>query len=127
VDVAIILNLETDEVLGMYHDYLRLLNLDRLMTLYRELGDEDFLLLEYLYHQLKLEGLATKQGIFNIVQMEGKIKSLNCELYGTADEIGRLNSARFQLEREIEELQKKADHFDALLIERGQYRASAYP
>ena len=127
VDVAITLNMEADEVLGLYNDFLRLLNLDKLMTLYRELGDEDFLLLEYLYHQLKWEGLATKQDIFNVVQMEGKIKSLNCELYQAAEDIGRLNSVKFHLEREVEELQKKADHYDALMFERGQYRASAYP
>ena len=90
------------------------------MIIYREMGHKDFLLLEYLYHQLKWEGLATKQDIFNIVQMAGKLQSLNCELYETAEGIGRLNSVKFQLEREIDELQKKADHFDAILLERGQ-------
>ncbi len=33
VDTAIALDMETDEVLGMYSDYLRLLNLQKLMTL----------------------------------------------------------------------------------------------
>ena len=108
VDVAIILNMEADEVLGVYGDFLRLLNLNKLMTLYREMGDEDFSLLEYLYSQLKWEGLATKKDIFNIVQMAGKLKSLNCELYAVAEEIGRLNSVKFHLEGEIEKLQKRS-------------------
>ena len=37
VDVAIVLNIDTDETLGMYSDYLRLLNLQKLMTIYREM------------------------------------------------------------------------------------------
>ena len=126
VDIAIILNIDTDEVLGMHYDYLRLLNLQKLITIYNEIGDGIYLL-EHLYHDLKIEGLGNKQDIFNIVRMTGKLRSLNCELYETAEEIGKLNSAKFQLEREVEELQKKVDHFDALMLERGQYRASAYP
>jgi transposase len=38
VDVAITLNIETDEVLCMYSDYLRLLKLQKLMTIYKEIG-----------------------------------------------------------------------------------------
>jgi hypothetical protein len=60
VSVAIALYLETYEVLRFYTEYLRLLNRDKLMTLYRELDDKDFCLLEFLFHQLKCEGLATK-------------------------------------------------------------------
>jgi hypothetical protein len=126
VDVAIILNVDTDEVLGMYNDYLRLLDLQKLMTLYREMSDNDFHLLEYLYHQLKCEGLANKKDIFNIVQMDGKLKNLNCELYETAEDIGRLNSAKSNLEAEVKELQKKIDHYGSMLLEREQYQDSVY-
>ena len=126
VDIAINLDIETVEVLGMYSDYLRLLNLQKLMTLYWEMED-DIYLLEHLYLDLKNEGLCNKQDIFNIAQMAGNLKSLNCELYETAEDIGRLNSAKFQLERDVEELQKKADHFDALLLERGQYQRLCLP
>jgi hypothetical protein len=108
-------------MLGMYYDYLRLLNLQKLMTIYKEMGD-DIYLLEHLYHDLKSEGLGNKRDIFNIVKMAGKLKSLNCELYETADEIGRLNSAKFQLEGEVEELEKKVDHYDSLLIDGEQYQ-----
>jgi len=99
VDIAIALDIGADEVLGIHNDYLRLLNLDSLMTLYRELEDNDFNLLVYLYRQLRWEGLANKKDIFNIIQMEGNLKSLNCELYETAADIGGLNSTKFQLER----------------------------
>jgi hypothetical protein len=110
VQVAIDLELETDRTMTFLYDFLRLQNLQKLMTIYRELED-DIYLLEYLYHDLKSEGLANKQDIFNIVQMEGKLKSLNCELYQAAEEIGRLNSAKFHLEQEVGELQKKGRPF----------------
>ena len=61
VDVAIVLGIDADEVLGIHSDYLRLLNLQKLLTLYREMGDEDFILLEYLYNQLKWEHLNKKR------------------------------------------------------------------
>jgi hypothetical protein len=118
VDVAITLNIETDEILGLYNDYLRLLNLQKLVTLYRQMDDEDFHLLEYLYNQLKWEGLATKKDIHRIIVAAGELRNLDQALIETAGDVGRLNSTKFQLEREVEELQKKADHFDALLLER---------
>ena len=92
VDIAIALDMETDEVLGMYSDYLRLLNLQKLMTLYREMGDEDFSLLEYLYNQLKWEGLATKKDIHRIIGAAGELRNLDQALIETASDIGRLNS-----------------------------------
>jgi hypothetical protein len=120
VSVAIALDIETDEVLRFYADYLRLLNLGKLMTLYRELDDEDFGLLEYLYHQLKWEGLANKKDIFNVIQMEGKLKSLNCELYETAADIGRLNSVKSNLEKDVDDLTRKVDDYDTVLLKRSQ-------
>ncbi len=119
VDVAITLDMEADEVLGMYSDYLRLLNLDKLITIYNEMGD-DIHLLEHLYHGLKSEGLGNKQDIINIVQMEGKLKSLNCELYAVAADIGRLNSTKFQLERDVDELTRKIGDYDDMLLERSR-------
>ena len=117
VDVAINLNIETDEVLGMYYDYLRLLNLQKLMTLYREMGDEDFSLLEYLYNQLKCEGLATKKDIHRIIEQAGELRNLDQTLIETAADIGRLNSTKFQLERDVDELTRMIDHYDAMLLE----------
>jgi orotate phosphoribosyltransferase-like protein len=52
VDVAIILDIEADEVFGMHSDYLRLSNMDKLVSIYREVGDEIHLL-EWLYNELK--------------------------------------------------------------------------
>ena len=92
VDVAIILNIDTDEVLCLYNDYLRLLNLKKLMTIYKEMGDEDFGLLEYLYNQLKWESLATKKDIHRIIEQAGELRNLDQALIEAAGDVGRLNS-----------------------------------
>lgn len=47
VDVAISLNIEADEILDLHSDYLRLLNMDKLMSMYREMGNEIHLLHAY--------------------------------------------------------------------------------
>ena len=107
VDTAIALDIDTDEVLGVYGDYLRLLNLQKLMTLYREMGDEDFSLLEYLYNQIKWEGLATKRDIHRIIGAAGELRNLDQTLIETASDIGRLNFFKSNLERDVDELTRK--------------------
>jgi hypothetical protein len=62
VDVAITLNLDADYVVTLYEDYLHLLNLDKLITIYKDLGDGIYLL-DYLYHHMKCEGIVTKTKI----------------------------------------------------------------
>ncbi len=49
VDVAITLNIDAWEVLDRFNEYLQLSSKYKLMTIYRELGDDDIQLLEHLY------------------------------------------------------------------------------
>ncbi len=58
VDVAIALNLESDDVVTLFDKYLNLINLDKLMNIYKELGYSIYLL-DYLFHHMKYEGIAT--------------------------------------------------------------------
>jgi hypothetical protein len=120
VDTAIAMDIDTYEVLGVYRDYLRLLNLQKLMTLYWELGDEDFNLLEYLYSQLKWEGLATKKDIHRIIEAAGELRNMDQALFGTAEDIGRLNFYKSNLERDVDELTRKIGDYDAMLLERSR-------
>jgi hypothetical protein len=119
VDVAIILNICTDDVLGMYSDYLRLLNLQKLMAIYKEMGN-DIYLLEHLYLDLKNEGLCSKKDIFNIVQKAGELRNLDQALIETAADIGRLNFYKSNLEKDLDELTRKIDEYDTILLERSQ-------
>jgi hypothetical protein len=119
VDVAITLNVDADEVLELFHDYSKLMDLDKLMSIYREFGD-DIHLIERLYRELKWHGLANREDIFNILQQEEKIKNLDKVLYETAGELGRLNSIKMQLDKDIEERMKMMDNYDSVMVERYQ-------
>ena len=59
--------------------------------------------------------------IFNIVKTAGKLRILDQTLINTADEIGRLVSAKSQMEREVESSKKSLTH-DAIQFEREQYQ-----
>jgi hypothetical protein len=87
--------------------YLRLLSLDRLTTMYKELGNDGIDLLYYLCNQLKWEGLATKEDIHRILGAAGELRNLDQALIETAGDVGRLNSVKFQLERDVDELTRK--------------------
>jgi len=123
VDVAIALNMEADEVLCLHSDYLQLSNKDKLMSIYRETGD-DIHQLAYLYNELKWHGLANRKDIYNIVQHSEKLKSLDKVVFDAYGEIGRLDSTKLNLEAEVKELQKKIDHYDSMLLEREQHDSS---
>ncbi len=76
VDVAIILNIEADEIFVMHSDYLRLSNMDKLMSIYREMGDEIHLLF-WLYNDLKWHGLANENDISKIIHQGEQLKNLD--------------------------------------------------
>ncbi len=117
IDVAIALNLEADDVVILYEDYNRLLNLDKLMNIYKELGDGVYLL-DHLFHEMKWEGIATKKKISRFVEMAGRITRLDEEELNICEQIGRLNSKKFELEREIEEALKELELYNVSLREK---------
>jgi hypothetical protein len=65
VDVAITLDIEANEVLALNADYLRLKNMDKLLSIDREMGGE-ILFLAHLYNELRWHGLANIKDISNI-------------------------------------------------------------
>jgi hypothetical protein len=76
--------------------------------------------LEYLYNQLKWEGLATKKDIYRIIEQAGKLRNLDQTLFDTAGEIGRLSSAKAHLEKDVDELPRKVNEYDAIFLDRIQ-------
>ena len=120
VDVAITLDIDADQVFYIYEDYLRLLSLYRLTTMYRELGNDDIDLLYYLYTQLKWEGLVTKKGIHRIVGAAGELRNHDQALIETASDIGRLNFYKSNLERDLDDLTIRIDNYGAMLLERSK-------
>jgi hypothetical protein len=120
VDVAIALDIDADQVLRRYEDYLRLLSLDHLTTMYKELGNDGLYFLNYLYNQLKWEGLATKKDIHRIIGAAGELRNLDQTLLNTASDIGRLNFFKSNLEKDVDDLTRRIDDYDAILLERSQ-------
>ena len=60
-------------------------------------------------------GLANKKDIHNILQQEDKLKNLDKELYETAETIGRLNSLKMQIKKEIAELMEMRDRCESVM------------
>jgi hypothetical protein len=119
VEVAIALNLEADDVIALFEDYLRLLTFDKLITIYKELGNDIFLL-DHLFFHMKQEGIATKDRITRFVQMAGRLTRLDEEELKICEQIGKLNSKKFELEREVEEALKELEQYNVSLIEKNQ-------
>ena len=105
--------------MNLHTDYLRLLNKNKLISIYFELDDEIHLLV-WLYEKLKMYGLANKIDINNILQQEDKLKNLDKELYEIAETIGRLNFTKMQLKKEIAELMEMLGHCKSVMKEKGQ-------
>ncbi len=119
VDVAIALNLESEYVVTLFEDYLLLLNFDKLINIYRELGDGIYLL-DYLFHHMKYEGIVTKQAISRFTEMAGRLTRLDEEELKICEQIGKLNSKKFVLEREIDEALKELEQYNTSLREKHQ-------
>jgi hypothetical protein len=119
VEVAIALNLEADDVVTLFEDYLKLLNFDRLIAIYKDLGNGIYLL-DYLFHHMKCEGITNKQAISRFTEMAGRLSRLDEEELKICGQIGKLNSKKFELEREIDEALKELELYNVSLIEKSQ-------
>lgn len=115
VDVAITQNMEAWEVLDRFNEYLQLSSKYKLMTMYREMGDDDIQLLEHPYKGLKLHGLDNRNDISNLIQQGEKIKNLDNDINELANIISRLNFTKMRLERDANDLMKSIDHYDSVL------------
>jgi hypothetical protein len=120
VDTTIVLEIDTDETIDLYNDYLRLLNMQKLMSMYKELGNDGIYFLNYLYNQLTRQGFANKKDIRRIIGVTGELGNLGRTLIETASDIGGLNYFKSNIERDVDELTRKIDDYDAILLERGR-------
>jgi hypothetical protein len=120
VDTTIVLDIDTDETIDLYNDYLRLLNMQKLMSMYKELGNDGIYFLNYLYNQLTRQGFANKKDIRRIIGVTGELGNLGRTLIETASDIGGLNYFKSNIERDVDELTRKIDDYDAILLERGR-------
>jgi hypothetical protein len=111
-DVAIELDIKTNAVLDFYSDYLRLIRMNILVSIYKDLKDT-WPVFFHLYRRLKKEGL-NKQDITKLLDNQNKLvdfdKCVNIYIERTQD----LRLEKQLLEREIDALRKKRDNYDTL-------------
>ncbi len=99
-DVAISLDIDTNTVLYYYKDYLRLVNMKRLVAIYEELNDEMPLFL-HLYRRIKKERL-NKQDITDIIEYQRQLKDLDKKVDFYNNHIEGLIKRIVKLENEYE-------------------------
>ena len=111
-DVAIELDLDTDTVLFFYEDNLRLLKINWLVKIYKDLK-EDFPLFIYLYKRVKEEGL-NKHDITVLVKGQQDLKFMEHRVDLFSDFIRGQQMQKQQLEQEIKMLKTNLDNFGVI-------------
>ncbi|HYO06250.1 MAG TPA: hypothetical protein VER14_04640 [Phototrophicaceae bacterium] len=98
-EVAIELDIETPTVICYYGDYLQLVNMGRLVTIYNNVKDDLPLFLD-LYRRIKKERL-NKQKIIDLMKIPNRLLDLGkrVDLYNT--HIWNLHEKKLKLEKEI--------------------------
>lgn len=102
IDVVIALNLEPYEVRDIFHDYLKLSNLDELVTAYDYLGNNLSIFID-LFYKMKDEGIVTQPAIAMFVQSTRKLAGLEEESLEICGQIGRLNDKKAEIKEEIDQ------------------------
>ena len=80
----------------LFHEYLRLPNLDSLVAAHQYLGNDLPIFLE-LYDRMRDEGIATYPTIARLVQSAGKLAILAEESLELCEQIGKLNEKKTKI------------------------------
>ena len=101
--VVVELDLKADVVLDYYNDYLKLLDMKRLVMIHNEIGDGITLFI-YLYRRVVNEGLS-KQQVCYLIKTQGKLLELEKKVPLFNDHIGDLKSEILFLEQKKRDLE----------------------
>ena len=110
--VVIELDLDANTVLDYYGDYLRLVKMNSLIGIYKDLKD-DFPLFLHLYRRIKNEGL-NKESITKLIENQNKLEDLEQRVVLYNKFIRGKQLEKQQLELEIDTLRKKIDNYDGI-------------
>jgi hypothetical protein len=64
-------------------------------------------MLSHHHNRLRLHGFVNGKDFYNIVKHGAKFKNLDKAMFHSYGEIGRLNSTKIQLEKDVEEFGEK--------------------
>lgn len=101
-DVAIELDIETPTVLCYYEDYLKIVNMRSLVSIYKELKG-DLPLFLHLFRHIKKEGL-NKQNIAELLEHQHLLLDLRTRVDLYNNHIWGLHAKKLQMEKEIGKL-----------------------
>jgi hypothetical protein len=111
-DVTIELDIKSSAVLNFYNDYLCLLRMNSLVTMYKELK-KNFPLLLHIYRRIKEEGL-NKQDITELLQNHNKLIDLNEQVELYDNHIKEQQVKIQQLAQTINRLNARIDNYDGI-------------
>ena len=103
-EVAIEMDIESPTVICYYSDYLKLLNIQRLVNIYKEVKDDLPLFLR-LHERIKKEGLSKHQ-IIELLKTPDRLLDLKKKMNIYNDNIWEMHSKKVKLEKELEEKKK---------------------
>ncbi len=104
-EVAIELDIESPTVICYYSDYLKLVNMQRLVNIYNNVKDDLPLFLR-LYRRIKKEGLSKHQ-IIELLKTPDRLLDLKKKVNLYNDDIWEMHAKKVKLEKEIEEKRKR--------------------
>jgi hypothetical protein len=111
-EVVVELDLDANTVLDYHGDYLRLVRMNSLVFIYKELHN-DFPLFFHLYRRIKKERL-TKQDINDLLENQESLKDMEHRTEMYSDFIRGQRSQIQHLEQEITRLQSKIYNYDGI-------------
>lgn len=104
-DVAIKLDIEISTVICYYEDYLKIVNMRKMVAIYNDVKDDLPLFLR-LYWRIKKENL-NKQDIAGLLGNQTRLVELSRRVDLCNNHLGYPHSKKMQLEKEIEEKKKR--------------------
>ncbi len=111
-EIAIELDIKTDTVLDFYADYLRLLSMGGLVTIYQDLGN-DMTLLFYLYSRIKKEGLEMDD-VKELLEEQQELKVLQKRVELFNDHIKWQKEQMKQLDQAICNRERRPENYDSM-------------
>jgi transposase len=110
--VVVELDLDANTVLEYHGDYLRLVKMNSLVDIYKDLMD-DWPVFMHLYRRIKKEGL-NKQAITDLLENQNKLGDLEQRVVLYNKFIRGQQLEKQQLKMEIDTLRKKRDNYDGI-------------
>jgi hypothetical protein len=110
-EVVVVLDLKSDVVVEYYADYLNLINMSKLVEIYKKIGD-DIAFFIYLYNRIKEEELDIEHNIDGLVHNITQLSKVKDLLDQSKNQLRDVDMKRKNLEEYINQLTRRLDNYD---------------